>query len=62
MKIAINRKDMSKREARKHLEKWLNYKAIYRDVKLPIVDEVVVKKGFCEWTFIGLMKIAYDLK
>lgn len=61
---------MTKEGAREHLENWINYQTKqqfgeHQDIRLPIIDEVVLSKiterGIEQWTFKGLIKIAYDL-
>jgi hypothetical protein len=56
---------MTKSEAIKLLQNYIDNKCSYGDIKLPmslpIVDEVIFKDGFTEWSFKGLIKIAYDL-
>lgn len=53
---------MTKEEARKNLENYLKS----NDVKLPIVDEIVMRLTtpfvISDITFLGLICIAYDLR
>lgn len=62
---------MTKNKARELLEYWINTRSQdhlgeHRDMRLPIVDEMVIEfittKGINQWSFMGLIKIAYDLK
>lgn len=58
---------MTKDEARKLLEDWLNEMVeAGREIRLPIVDQNVIfmieeDVKFTQYTFKGLIKIAYDL-
>ena len=62
---------MTKEKARKllesHFNKQVNMSGMYfdPDVTFPIIDEVVftetTDKGIEQWSFKGLIKIAYDL-
>lgn len=64
---------MTKDGARIVLERWITRKVTFNTVpqmKLPIVDEVIYsERSFDDnnlivqdWTFVGLIKILYDLK
>ena len=57
---------MKRHEARKILEDWMSN---YQVVNLPIVDQVIHtsqkdmdSREVIDWTFKGLIKIAYDLQ
>ena len=62
---------MDRDKARIILETWINdktsfedvYQTLHRDIDLPIVDENIYKESeFEQWSFKGLLKIAYNLK
>jgi hypothetical protein len=62
---------MTQEEARYRLEDYINANTMdqhgeHDDISLPIVDEVVYSKFegnvLTEYTFVGLLKIAYNLK
>lgn len=64
--------DMTKKEAREILGRWVETKTKNDlgervDMEFPVKDEIVFSvidpnKGYECWTFIGLIKLAYDLE
>lgn len=62
---------MTKEEAREYLNRWITNEVYHRNkVELPINDYIILHKDeirisgyreITEYSFVGLLKIAYDL-
>lgn len=62
---------MTKENARAILEEWISNKTAdrfgeHKDITLPVVDEIVYTTTFeseiNQWTFVGLLKLIYNLE